>query len=235
MTTSRPIPACSRNFGVSITRPAESSSVSKALPYSSRRSSRPCWDSGFGTCCRACSAMSVYVFAGYSETQLSIALDKNTPLLRSARNLDGMVSRFLASRLCSKVPVKAKAHVGSRSGRGGQSIPGGGVGGAPPPGNGFARGKVPHFVPLCNTETALRPTSAQICPIAHVEMAALQGFHRGTVFVQNARRPAGHGAALGSARRLAVCAVLPGPRGRKWEELASACRERGDQRRGHEQ
>ena len=49
--------------------------------------------------------------------QCSIALDKNTPLLRSARNLDGIVSRFLASRLCSKVPVKAKAHVSSRSGR----------------------------------------------------------------------------------------------------------------------
>ena len=49
--------------------------------------------------------------------QCSIALDRKTPLLRSARNLDGMVSRFLASRLWSKVPVKAKAHVRSRSGR----------------------------------------------------------------------------------------------------------------------
>src|SRR3954453_4457226 len=136
--------------------------------------------------------------------QLSMALERKTPLLRSARNLDGMVSRFLASRLCSKVPVKAKAHVRSRSGRGGQSIPGGGVGGAPPPGNGFARGKVPHFVPLCNTEPALRPTSAHVCPIAHLEVAALQGFSRETVFVQNARRPAGRGAALWSARGLAV-------------------------------
>src|SRR4051794_24390237 len=206
MTTSRPIPACSRNFGVSITRPAESSSVSKALPYSSRRSSRPCWDSGFGTCCRACSAMSVYVFAGYSETQLSIALERKTPLLRSARNLDGMVSRFLASRLCSKVPVKAKAHVGSRSGRGGQSIPGGGVGGAPPPGNGFARGKVPHFVPLCNTEPAWRPTSRRDRSVEIRKVPDLQRFPCGTIFVQINRRLACDAAKRASERRLAVCA-----------------------------
>src|SRR3954452_3686019 len=190
MTTSRPIPACSRKRGVSITRPAESSSVSRALPYRSRRNSRPCWLSGFGTCERACSAICVYVCAGYRDTQLSIALERKTPLLRSARNLDGMVSRFLASRLCSKVPVKAKAHDGSRSGRGGQSIPGGGVGGAPPPGNGFARGKVPHFVPLCNTEPALRPTSPHVRGRASVEGGDLQRLRGGTVFMQVERRPA---------------------------------------------
>jgi hypothetical protein len=55
-------------------------------------------------------------------------------LLSSPRNFDGIVSRFLASRVCSKVPVKAKAH----ELEGGQSIRGGGVGGAPPPRNGFA-------------------------------------------------------------------------------------------------
>src|SRR3954467_4044823 len=99
-----------------------------------------------------------------------------------------MVSRFLASRLCSKVPVKAKAHVRSRSGRGGQSIPGGGVGGAPPPGNGFARGKVPHFVPLCNTEPASRPTSAHLDVGALRKVACLRGVCRGTDFVQIDRR-----------------------------------------------
>src|SRR5690242_5746651 len=54
-----------------------------------------------------------------------------------------MVSRFLASRLCSKVPVKAKAHVSREAGDGGQSIRGGGVGGAPPPRTGFAPATYP--------------------------------------------------------------------------------------------
>src|SRR5689334_12963321 len=72
----------------------------------------------------------------------SIARERYTPLLSSALNFDGIVSRFLASRVCSKVPVKAKAHV-RRGGGVGQSIPGGGVGGAPPPGNGFAHAKYP--------------------------------------------------------------------------------------------
>src|SRR3954453_19816162 len=86
----------------------------------------------------------------------SIARERYTPLLSSALNFDGIVSRFLASRVCSKVPVKAKAHGAARGVD--QSIPGGGVGGAPPPANGFALGKVPHFVPLCNIEPARRPT-----------------------------------------------------------------------------
>src|SRR5690349_18620827 len=74
----------------------------------------------------------------------STARERYTPLLNSARNFDGIVSRFFVSRLCSKVPVKAKAHGESRSGReAGQSIPDGGVGGAPPSGNGFADSKYP--------------------------------------------------------------------------------------------
>ena len=59
--------------------------------------------------------------------------------------------------------------------KGGQSIPGGGVGGAPPPGNGFARGKVPHFAPLCNTEPAFRPTSSHCGPCVCVESARFAG------------------------------------------------------------
>src|SRR4051812_41879767 len=89
----------------------------------------------------------------------SIARERYTPLLKSARNFDGIVSRCLASRVCSKVPVKAKAHgLSEREARRGQSIRGGGVGGAPPPRNGFAQGKVPHNAPLCNTEPARCPT-----------------------------------------------------------------------------
>ena len=135
------------------------------------------------------------------------------PLLNSALNFDGIVSRFFVSRLCSKVPVKAKAHVRSRSGRKGQSIPGGGVGGAPPPGNGFARGKVPHFVPLRNTEPALRPTLAHLCPIAHVKDARLQVFRGGADFMQIERRLARRAASPRFARGFALCAVLPAPVG----------------------
>src|SRR3954454_14514524 len=102
----------------------------------SRRVSRACADSGFVKCARAWAAIAVYVSAGYRLMTFSIARERYTPLLSSALNFDGIVSRFLASRVCSKVPVKAKAHVQQEEGVG-QSIPGGGVGGAPPPGNGF--------------------------------------------------------------------------------------------------
>src|SRR5690349_22450470 len=66
-----------------------------------------------------------------------------------------MVSRFLASRLWSKVPVKAKAH---ESGEG-QSIRGGGVGGAPPPRTGFASAKYPtssHSATQISSDVPLR-------------------------------------------------------------------------------
>src|SRR5918998_6237514 len=63
---------------------------------------------------------------------------RNTLPARAARNFAGTVNRFLASSECSKVPWKAKAHVPK-----GQSIRGGGVGGAPPPRTGFASGKYP--------------------------------------------------------------------------------------------
>src|SRR3954447_7377146 len=89
----------------------------------------------------------------------SIARERYTPLLNSPRNFDGIVSRCLASSVCSKVPVKAKAH-GRRERS--QSIRGGGVGGAPPPRNGFAAAKYPtsshsatsnpHAVPPADTD-----------------------------------------------------------------------------------
>src|SRR3954467_15568882 len=67
---------------------------------------------------------------------------RKTPPASAARNLAGIVSRFFASSECSKVPWKAKAHV-SNWGRRVQSIRGGGVGGAPPPRTGFAKGTYP--------------------------------------------------------------------------------------------
>src|SRR3954471_19266393 len=122
-----------------------------------------------------------------------------------------------------------------REAGGGQSIPGGGVGGAPPPGNGFARGKVPHFVPLCNTEPALRPTSPHVRCRACGEGGDLQRLRGGTVFMQVERRPACDAAARAIAGRLAVSGRVLAPWGTKWEELPSACRERGDQRGGDQQ
>src|SRR3954471_6175774 len=100
-------------------------------------------------------AISVYVWAGYSARQRSTPRERYTPPLSAVRNFDGTVSRLLASRVCSKVPVKAKAHVSGEAGGGGQSIRGGGVGGAPPPRTGFAPAPyptMPHSAtrnPLC--------------------------------------------------------------------------------------
>src|SRR4051795_4292353 len=96
---------------------------------------------------------------------------RNTLPARAARNLAGTVSRFLASSECSKVPWKAKAHVGSEEGV--QSIPGGGVGGAPPPGTGFANGTYPTlshsatqistFVPPDLNPVTLRTPKQCVC------------------------------------------------------------------------
>src|SRR4051794_40655551 len=96
---------------------------------------------------------------------LSAPLTRKAPSENAARSLEGTVSRFLASRVCSKVPWKANAHV--RQGEGGQSIRGGGVGGAPPPRTGFAASKYPttphsatqlsSFLPRDLNGTALQP------------------------------------------------------------------------------
>src|SRR5919205_280485 len=88
--------------------------------------------------------------------QGSTPLTRKTFPLNAARNFDGTVRRFLASSVWSKVPWKAKAHgVGEAAG---QSIRGGGVGGAPPPRTGFAIGNLPHILPLCNTYRVDHPT-----------------------------------------------------------------------------
>src|SRR4051795_10337650 len=96
---------------------------------------------------------------------------RNTLPARAARNLAGTVSRFLASSECSKVPWKAKAHVGGEEEV--QSIPGGGVGGAPPPGTGFANGTyptLPHsatqistFIPPHLNLVTMRTSKWRVC------------------------------------------------------------------------
>src|SRR4051794_39272714 len=170
MTTSRSMSACSRWRGVSITRPAESSSVSVAVEWNSRLSSRACAENGFIPS-SAADVSVAYVASGYSEMQGSGPRTRNTLPARAARNLAGTVSRFLASSECSKVPWKAKAHVGGEEEV--QSIPGGGVGGAPPPGTGFAKGTYPTlshsatqistFVPLDLNLVTLRTRKWRIC------------------------------------------------------------------------
>src|SRR3954451_1882882 len=152
----------------------------------------------------------------------SIARERYTPLLNSPRNFDGIVSRFLASSVCSKVPVKAKAH--KREGRG-QSIRGGGVGGAPPPRNGFARCKVPHNVPLCNMEPALGPTSVTR-EIGLSSFAGILCWDGSTPVVQDPMRLRVLQAPLPSA-------ALPGDGVGGFRPLAAT--ERGDERRGDEQ
>src|SRR4051794_31678475 len=154
MTTSRSMSACSRWRGVSITRPAESSSVSVAVEWNSRLSSRACAENGFIPS-SAADVSVAYIASGYSEMQGSGPRTRNTLPASAARNRDGTVSRFLASSECSKVPWKAKAHVRWR--REVQSIPGGGVGGAPPPGTGFASGTYPTLSHSATQITSFAP------------------------------------------------------------------------------
>src|SRR5918998_3950216 len=64
--------------------------------------------------------------------------------------------------------------------------------------------KVPHYVPLCNTEPAFRPT-AFFGSVSHVRKAAgLQAIPRWDGFVQPAPLPAGGAATGTSARRIAA-------------------------------
>src|SRR3954453_2064540 len=111
-------------------------------------------------------------------------MQRSTPLTRKTgpascvRNFDGTVSRCLASSVCSKLPLKAKAHGVRREGV--ESIRGGGVGGAPPPRTGCSRGKVPHSAPLCNTTVVICPTDAGECPCADAFSLQTGEFLRGT-------------------------------------------------------
>src|SRR3954449_1959966 len=96
-------------------------------------------------------------------------MQRSTPLTRKtgpascARNFDGTVSRCFASSVCSKLPLKAKAH-GVRESGGVESIRGGGVGGAPPPRTGCSSWKVPHSLPLRNTILVMCPTDHESGP-----------------------------------------------------------------------
>src|SRR6185295_9730277 len=111
-------------------------------------------------------------------------MQRSTPLTRKtgpascARNFDGTVSRCFASSVCSKLPLKAKAHEVRWEGV--ESIRGGGVGGAPPPRTGCSAGKLPHSVPLCNTIVVICPTKLERSPFADDFSLQIAGFLRGT-------------------------------------------------------
>src|SRR3954447_13001965 len=122
----------------------------------------------------ACCAISVYVAWGYRLRHFSTPRESTTPPLSAVRNFDGTVSRFLASRLCSKVPVKAKAHVVGEAG-GGQSIRGGGVGGATPPRTGFA----PARYPTSSHSATQNPTFLSRGDSTDAESGRFRAFRRG--------------------------------------------------------
>src|SRR4051794_41515590 len=95
-----------------------------------------------------------------------------------------MVSRFLASRLCSKVPVKAKAHVDRAAGDSGQSIRGGGVGGAPPPRTGFA----PATYPTSSHSATQNPTFLSRGHSIDAESGGFRAFRRGRLVPRDCTR-----------------------------------------------
>ena len=139
-------------------------------------------------------------------------------MLSSARNFDGMVSRFLASRLCSKVPVKAKAHVRSRSGREWSVDPGWRSGRSPATRERLRTGKVPHFVPLCNTEPASRPTASSLAR-SRPKSALFAGISCGADSCRSGR-VLHVSCSARSARGFALRRAVAGRSvGAKWEEL----------------
>src|SRR5215208_6677660 len=125
---------------------------------------------------------------------------RNTLPASWARNFDGTVSRCFASSVCSKLPLKAKAHEVRREGV--ESIRGGGVGGAPPPRTGCSRGNVPHSAPLCNTTVVIRPTNLEPCPFADTFSLQKGRFLGGTTVRRPRLGPAGPRAETPAARRI---------------------------------
>src|SRR3954447_19643677 len=100
-----------------MTRPAASISVSCECAAKKRPSLRAGSDSGFIPASAACTYAS-YAFGLHTCTQRSIPFERTTPSLSEARNLAGIVSRFLASRVWSKVPRKAICHRACPASRG---------------------------------------------------------------------------------------------------------------------
>ena len=157
-------------------------------------------------------------------------------MLRSARNLDGMVSRFLASRLCSKVPVKAKAHVRSRSGREVSRSrvaeweeprhPGTASQEAKYPTSPHSATQNPHAPHIGSSSCIGARSKWPICG----DFAVGRFSCRSAVVLQ--RRAA---AAANCTRDCAFAGRLRPFGGRSGRNWRSACRERRDQRRGHEQ
>src|SRR3954452_20313276 len=100
-----------------MTRPAESSSVSIEFAAKKRFSLRAGSDSGLmpssAALTYASNARGVQTW-----THRSIPFERTTPSASEARNLAGIVSRFLASRVWSKVPRKAICHRACPASRG---------------------------------------------------------------------------------------------------------------------
>src|SRR3954453_1461100 len=111
--------------------------------------------------------------------QRSPPLTRKTGPASCVRNFDGTVSRGFASSVCSKLPLKAKAHWVRREEV--ESIGGGGVGGAPPPRTGCSAGKLPHYVPLCNPNVVIRPTKLEAGPRSDRFWLQTGGFLGGAV------------------------------------------------------
>src|SRR3954463_2404604 len=143
--------------------------------------------------------------------QRSTPLTRNTGPASCARNFDGTVSRCFASSVCSKLPLKAKAH-GVRESGSSESIRGGGVGGAPPPRTGCSVGKLPHSVPLCNTIIVIRPTKLEGSPQSDGLSLQTRGFPGGRSEAPNPVRRAVLRAGDGLAARIAVRWARPYPR-----------------------
>ena len=102
--------------------------------------------------------------------QRSTPLTRNTGPASCARNFDGTVSRCFASSVCSKLPLKAKAHVQPMGGS--RVDPRWRSGRSPATPTGCSSGKLPHNVPLCNTIVVIRPTNLERRPFA--DMFSLQ-------------------------------------------------------------
>src|SRR3954467_7522647 len=135
---------------------------------------------------------------------LSAPRTRYAPSLNAARSLEGTVSRFLASRVCSKVPLKANAHVRLAK----ESVdPRWRMGRSPATPDRLRNSKVPHFLPLRNTIIAIRPTGRESDLRERAHSALRRGLTPAAGDERSPAATAGRRAAARIARVLAVSAV----------------------------